>query len=166
MKVLYSNFVNYLVGNGWILVRRSDGHAASPVLDDSVNTGIPSSYLEFMLNFISLTNEDESRWFLSIDEFAGGSVGAFSWNEFEKMSLGSAISDADVEDIRKFWDEHLPILMAVGGDYQFVGLGRNSGAVVYGIEPEFESVTKIADTFDDFISAAIKGQCDDLLFGR
>ncbi len=166
MNILYSNFLDFLVGKGWILVGRDGGDGSPPVIDDSINADVPAFYLEFLSNFTSLSNKDESRWFVSIEEFAGVSDGAFSWDEFEKMSIDAAMTDADGEDVRKFWAEHLPIFMAVDGDYQFVGLGRSSGAVVHGVEPEFESVTRLAGTFDEFLTAAMNGQYDELFFGR
>ncbi|HEL4244291.1 SMI1/KNR4 family protein [Stenotrophomonas maltophilia] len=166
MKVLYSGFLKFLVAKGWSLVGRSDRDGVSPSSDNLVNSDIPAYYLEFLLNFLSLANEDESRWFVSIEEFAGVSDSAFSWDEFEKMSIDAAMTDADGEDVRKFWVEYLPIFIAVDRDYQFVGLDRSSGVVVHGVEPDFESVTRLAETFDEFLVAAMNGQYDELFFGR
>ncbi|KRG50067.1 hypothetical protein ARC23_12200 [Stenotrophomonas beteli] len=158
--------MNFLVGKGWILIGRGDGDGSSPIVDDFGGADIPRFYLEFLSDFTSLSSEDESRWFVSMGEFAGVSDSEFSWGDFEKMGIGAAMTDADGEDVRKFWAEYLPIFMAVDGDYQFVGLGRSSGVVVHGVEPEFESVTRLAETFDEFLTAAMNGQYHELFFGR
>ena len=37
--------------------------------------------------------------------------------------------------------------MSVAGDYEFLAIDQDTGAVVHGIEPEFEAVTVVADSW-------------------
>jgi hypothetical protein len=120
--------------------------------------------MEFLKRFKSLSNADESRWFISTDEFSGNSDAAFSWDAIERMSLDAAMTDRDAEDVRTFWGRHLPILMAVDGDYQYIALDRMSGAVVHGVETDFESVSNLDDSFDGFMVAVMEGKRGEVLF--
>ncbi|WP_448135085.1 SMI1/KNR4 family protein [Stenotrophomonas rhizophila] len=166
MKDLHAEFMNFLVSKGWLLIAKDDSGDSEGVAIADKTTGapIPNSYLEFLKRFKSLSNADESRWFISTEGFSGNSDSAFSWNEFEKMSLDAAMTDRDAEDVRTFWGRHLPILMAVDGDYQYIALDRMSGAVVHGVEPDFESVSNLADSFDGFMVAVMEGKRGEVLF--
>lgn len=58
-------------------------------------------------------------------------------------------------DIKAFWAEHLPLLMSVGGHYEYVAYcksGENRGQYVQGTEPEFEQVTVVASSLNEFKS--------------
>ena len=66
--------------------------------------------------------------------------------------------------IRTFWDRHLPVLMSVAGDYEFLAIDQDTGAVVHGIEPEFEAVTVVADNWAGFCEAVIAGRVLPALF--
>jgi hypothetical protein len=57
-----------------------------------------------------------------------------------------------------FWREYLPVVLSVGGDYEFIAVSRLSGLVVHGVEPEFESVTRLAENVDALMHKVIEGQ--------
>lgn len=166
MKDLHEEFMDFLVSKGWLLIAKDDSGDLERVAiaDNITGAPIPTSYLEFLKKFKSLSNADESRWFISAEEFSGNSDSAFSWDEFEKMSLDAAMTDRDAEDVRTFWGRHLPIMMAVDGDYQYIALDRRSGAVVHGVEPDFESVSNLADSFDGFMVAVMEGKHGEVFF--
>jgi hypothetical protein len=166
MSELVAEFMNVLVSKKWVLIAKDDsGNSGQVAMYDKITGApIPTCYMEFLKRFKSLSNADESRWFISTEEFSGNSDSAFSWDEFEKMSLDAAMTDRDAEDVRTFWGRHLPILMAVDGDYQYIALDRMSGAVVHGVEPDFESVSNLADSFDGFMVAVMEGKRGEVLF--
>lgn len=56
------------------------------------------------------------------------------------------------------FNQSFPIVMSVGGDYQYYGIEINSGKVVQGWEPEFEEIIYVADSFIEFIEKIVSGE--------
>ena len=119
---------------------------------------LPPEYLQFLQSFSRLQTEDETRWFNSVQDFNGESgesaesaESAFTWNEFELQSLQAFDgNEAAQQQVRSFWDAHLPILLSVQGHYAYVALGvaeHNWGQVFAGEEPEYEEAQCIAPDF-------------------
>lgn len=159
-------FFSRLVSNGWLVVERdSIADAADTAMAEKCEQArVPASYMDFLWTFKSLSNAAESRWFLSAEDFSDLTDAVFSWNEFKKMSLSAAASASKQRDVVEFWEQHLPILMLVDEDYQYVALNRSSGGIVHGIEPDFESVSVLAHSFENFMRATVNGEHDDLFF--
>ena len=116
---------------------------------------IPEAHAKFLGRVSSCVNAADTVWFLCADDYNGKSGSAFAWNEFEQMELESAEDDGDQakQEIREFWDGHLPFLMSVSGDYAYLALrmSENHGSVVAGYGPDFEGVTEVAASFDEFV---------------
>jgi len=111
-------------------------------------------------------NPDETCWFLCGDDFNGSSDSAYCWNEIESQSIEIAEGYPEWKaEIKEFWDKHLPIMLSVKSGYAYfaVNLFDNFGAVVYGIEPEYEETEKIANSFDDFLLRILTKEDDALL---
>ena len=116
---------------------------------------VPPEYLRFLQNFSRLQTEDGTLWFNSMQDFnseAGESAeSVFAWNEFELQSLQAFDGDeAAQQQVRSFWDAHLPIVLSVQGHYAYVALGvatHNWGQVFAGEEPEYEEAQCIAPDF-------------------
>ena len=116
---------------------------------------VAPEYLQFLQSFSRLQTEDGTRWFNSVQDFNGESAesaeSAFAWNEFELQSLQAFDCDeAGQQQVRSFWDAHLPILLSVQGHYSYVALGvatHNWGQVFAGEEPEYEEAQCIAPDF-------------------
>ncbi len=93
---------------------------------------------------------DDSSWLLGADDYTSTSS-AFRWNEYEEMALDAAISDADRSAIRSFWDAHLPFLLAVHSDYDYLAIRVADGAIVHGFAPEWEQPEIVAANFDELV---------------
>ena len=138
---------------GWEVRLRSPSKA--PTLGKQVAARfphIPSDYLSFLTHVDYCCSADQKSWFLCNSDFRDASDAAFSWNEFEKTSWEAAREDRDWQDqIRKFWQRHLPIAMSVRGDYSYVALrfAETDGEpdVVYGFEPEYEEPLVVASSY-------------------
>lgn len=84
---------------------------------------------------------------------------AFSWNSFEQMSLEAAEGDTNLEnEVKLFWNAHLPIMMSVGGCYEYYAITLNDGNIVHGSEPEFEESSIVAESFADFLLKIVAGE--------
>ncbi len=135
--------LDVLEERGWTIVRREPGSIDLGTVVSQRYPHLAEDYVEFVSAFDECWSEKHQMWFLSAADFRGESDKAFKWDEWERMSLDSAEGDADlIEQIRSFWDQHIPILHSVGsGQYEYLALrlsGENAGAVVHGFEPEFE----------------------------
>jgi SMI1 / KNR4 family (SUKH-1) len=129
---------------------------------------IPEDYTKFLQRVASCVNADDTVWFCCTDDYNGTSPAAFAWDEFERMGLEGAREDAQKADqIREFWDQHLPFMLSVSGDYACLSLcvsGDAYGSVVDCYEPDFEGFSEVAATFDEFVRfyiAALKGDFGD-----
>ena len=104
---------------GFIVTERLERKELSP---DFLNrySNLPADYQEFLQRFQIITNESDNVWFNSIEDFNGETDSGFRWNEFELMGLEALADDRESCDmIRLFWDNHIPILMSVKGEYQY-----------------------------------------------
>ncbi|MBC1996684.1 SMI1/KNR4 family protein, partial [Listeria seeligeri] len=109
-------------------------------------------YKAFYRQLNLCSNAGDTCWFLSEGDFLENEDDAFSWNSFEQMSLEAAEGDKNLENkVRLFWNAHLPIMMSVGGCYEYYAIHLTNGNIVHGSEPEFEESSIVAESFADFI---------------
>ena len=117
---------------------------------------VPKQWAEFIINFDSIMNKTDDMWFLTYDSFLDG---VWSYNEFENMSLEATDGDEKWSSkIKEFWDHTFPIIMSIGGDYQYYAINIDSGEVVQGWEPEFEESFVVAGSFVEFIEKITTGE--------
>jgi len=119
---------------------------------------IPYEYHEFLKDVEQCISASEKSWFICENEYNGNSDIDFKWNEFENLSLEAAEDDIEWKNqIEKWWDNYLPILMSVNDGYSFyaIDITNEKGTIVSGCEPEFEEVEKIADNFSEFLDLII-----------
>jgi len=124
---------------------------------------LPEELVSFMQGFAVCLNPLENAWLTSARDLS--EPHAFSFDEFERLSLQAAEGDSEwLESIRAFWSRHFPFAMSVGGSYQYFALvldGEHRGAVVHGIEPEFESPDVIAAGLPDFLAQLLAAAASD-----
>jgi hypothetical protein len=149
------NFLDALVNAGWQLKLRNN---AAPQLREPFRSRyprIPEEYLAFMKKVASCVNPANTVWFLCEADYNGESDSAFRWNEFELQSLEAADGDEELADeIKSFWSHHLPIVTSVKSAYAYLAINVSEkafGQVVAGLEPEYEEVVKICNSFGELI---------------
>lgn len=150
-------FLKKLGERGWKISLKKHNHLLNefPAFRSRINL-VPKSYLKFLDNIDLCVNSDETVWFLSVKDFIENSDSTFRWNEFELQSRESSLGDMElVEEIDKFWIEHIPIAISVKGYYSYLGISisKNSfGKIVCGSEPEYEETVIVGDSFEELIS--------------
>ena len=116
---------------------------------------VPEEWLAFVTNFADIINSTDDMWFLTCETYLD------SYNDFENMSLEAAVGDeAWTTEIKEFWDNTFPIIMSVGGDYQYYAIELDTGHVVQGWEPEFEYPSVVAESFVEFIEKLVTGKIE------
>lgn len=89
-------------------------------------------------------------------EFRKTDAEGFRWNEYELIALEGAEDDPGRQsEIRAFWNEHLPIMMAVHSDYDYLAVRLaqpDFGSIVHGFALEWETPSIISRSFDEFLS--------------
>lgn len=116
-------------------------------------------FFDFLTSVRYAFSSDSSAWLLSLADYTACGGKTSAWDEFRRISLGSAKNDFERQRIERFWNDHLPICMSVGGCYTHFSLCRD-GSVVTGIEPEFENVSTVCDSFDQFVDLLASGNID------
>lgn len=157
---MIDKFEGWLKAQGWNVIINIE---SSLDLNKNFVSRYPclgNEYEEFLKHFKEVISIDEKTWFLCSDEYNGVSESAFKWNEFEELSLEAAEGDNDWrEEIKRWWDKKLPIIMSVREGYSFfaIDLENNCGNIVRGEEPEFEETEIIANSFYEFLEMVMKG---------
>lgn len=149
------SFEKWAVENSWNKEPANEPKALPQTVIDRYKN-IPADWVNFISCYHSILNNEENMWFLTSDNFIEGT---WRYNEFEIMSLEAAEDDEEwTESIKLFWDNNLPVIMSVGGDYQYYAIEISSGKIVQGCEPEFEEVEYVADSFAQFLEKIISGE--------
>ena len=116
---------------------------------------LPSDYLTFLNQFEQISNQKDTSWFNAIEDFNGEADTDFEWNNFELQSLEALEDDKEeCENVRNFWDNHIPILMSVT-EYEYLAICLacdKYGEIVHGVEPVFEETTKVCNSFEELIA--------------
>ena len=104
----------------------------------------------------SCVNADETIWFLCAEDYNMDPVDpSFAWNEFEEMELDDeGPGAANPAEVRQFWDQHLPFMLSVGGEYAYLGFrvaGARFGSVVEGYDVDLREPSDVALDFEEFL---------------
>ena len=155
-----TNFRRWAVSHDWIIKDSNSKCKLSTTIVERYKK-IPSDWLSFINKFNVCMNSTETTWFLLNENYMPKNENEWRYNEFEILSLESAQDDNEwIKEIHDFWDNNLPIIMSVGNGYEYYAIEIKSGAIVHGIEPEFEDVEKVANSFNDFINLIIDGKIE------
>ncbi|QIK73520.1 pentapeptide repeat-containing protein [Propioniciclava coleopterorum] len=101
-----------LVPRGWSLTPAVADRTADLARLSAL--AIPADWAACLLRFDALVGPDEDAWFLALDDYTGTSDAAFAWDEWRTLSLDAAMGPDDAARVTRFWDDVLPILLAVG----------------------------------------------------
>lgn len=115
--------------------------------------------MKFLEQVRLLANEANTSWFLTIDDF-GAAAPDTPWqpDSFEQISLEAAAGDSGLTNaVKEFWDSHIPIALCLANGYEYYATRLRVGAVVNGIEPEFEETSVAASSFAAFLSQIMRG---------
>lgn len=138
-----------LKARGWLVEL-----TASPVLPAILTARYPSLDLRIwdVLGQVErCVRSGNASWLLSAADYESTSSSAFHWNEYEEIALEDAESATDRIAIRSFWDAHIPFLLAVTSDYDYLAIRVADGAVVHGFAPEWEQPEVLAESFSSFV---------------
>jgi len=140
---------------GWVVRERG---TPSPLLPDDLRArypSVPPAVTEFLGRFDVCHNADENVWFLTADDFRRSDDDGFRWNEYELIALEASEGEPSSQArVRAFWTDHLPIMMAVHSDYDYLAVrltGPNAGSIVHGAAPDWEEPSLVARSFDEFL---------------
>lgn len=150
-------FKNWAKNNDWNIIM-TDKQLMLPEEVTKRYKNIPKEWLDFISNFQEIMNSSENMWFLTFNNYIGN---VWRYNDFEKISIEAADGDEEwIKSIESFWNNTFPIIMSVGGDYQYYAIEINSGKIFQGCEPEFEEITYVANSFIEFIEKIVSGEIE------
>lgn len=156
LRLDLEQFLEHMRTQGWKVEIRPNPPLPKWITERYHN--IPDLWQQFSAAVSELYNGDETIWFLCAEDYDSRLDHAWQWNEWEQLSLKSAEGDRAWEDeIRAFWDRHLPIVMSLKNGYSYYAISMEDGAVVYGAEPEFEECGQAAGSFPEFLAKIMDG---------
>ena len=156
---MIDKFINCMKNRGWTVEMNEEQRFCLPEPMKSRYTDYPKSWVEFVSTVQSMIRGDEEAWFLCTEDYDVQGDKAWQWNEWELLSLEAAEDDAGwKEEIREFWDRHLPFFLSLEGGYAYYAFSMKDGSVVHGAEPEFEECETVADSFEDFMEKMMSGR--------
>ena len=104
-------------------------------------------------------NQTETVWLVCSGVYEEASESAFAWNEWEKISLDACVSIEERISVTSFWDAHIPIAVSLNSGYDYAAVrvkGEGAGFVFHGCEPDFECVSFLASSIEDFLSKLLE----------
>jgi hypothetical protein len=162
MKTI-DRFIDWAMENEWNISLKAD--KATQINESIISRykEIPVMYMEFLEKVAVCSSKNQQFWFLCESNFSPKDETEFRWNEFEIIELSACKGDAESEnEVREFWDKHLPICMMVDRGYAFyaISLKEKAGRIVYGFEPMFMEVTVEFSSFDQFLESIMSNDAD------
>jgi hypothetical protein len=155
-----SELLEALRKRGWVVEERSD---ATELLPPEVSTrypSVPAAITDFLGRLDECHNTAEDVWMLTPEEFRKSDPDGFRWNEYELMALESSKDNPAAQgQIRAFWNEHVPIMLAVHSDYDYLAVRvaePERGSIVHGFAPDWESPSRVSRSFEEFLAAFTK----------
>lgn len=156
---MIETFGIYMKENGWNVEWNETQSEYLPEIIANRYEKIPKQWLDFIRSIKRMISPDETTWFLCAENFVMQHDETFQWNEWESISLGSAENDMEWKsEIKRFWNNHLPIVMSVKSGYSYYAIAVKDGSIVYGEEPEFEECEIVAVSFMDFMKKFLNGE--------
>ncbi|WP_099221911.1 SMI1/KNR4 family protein [Listeria costaricensis] len=119
---------------------------------------LPNDYLAFFHLFSTCENDAQTAWFLTQDCYLVQEETAFSYCEFEQISLNGCLNKKDALKVKAFWNAHFPIYMSLHNGYAYYGMCVETGEIVCGYEPMFEEPEVVADSFLEFLKKVLLGE--------
>ncbi len=146
------DIISTLENRSWIIDELIQNNLEFPKEIEKRYPNIPVESLQLIKKYKQIVAPNESSWFLTIIDYNGASDSAYKWNEWEVESLQSASDDeAWQKEIKEFWDNHFPFFISVKDGYSYLAISQQDGSVIFGEEPEFEEIERVADSFDHFM---------------
>ena len=141
---------------GWVVKEHAEPVALLPNELRARYPAVPPAVIDFLGRLEVCHNAEENVWFLTAEDYRKTDDDGFRWNEYEVMSLDSRKGDPSAAArIRAFWNDHLPIMLAVHSDYDYLAVRvaePKRGPIVHGVE-EWENPSRIAPTFEAFLQS-------------
>ena len=120
---MIEKFITYMRNQNWTVEVNEKQEFCLPKPMKNRYTGYPESWMNFISTVKSMVREDERAWFLCAEDYDIQGDKAWQWNEWELLSLKTAENDTAWEnEIREFWDGHLPIFLSLEDGYAYYGI--------------------------------------------
>ena len=154
MNPLIEEVLRALQRAGWTVKLASSPRPLPPEIAARHPNPAPLA-VEFFTHVDHCVSDNEGRWLLAAEDFAGTAGKGFRWDEFEQMTLDGAEGKL-ASATHAFWDGHLPVLLVVDADYEFLALGTDRGSkhfgkVVWAELVDFEFPLVEAESYEDLL---------------
>jgi len=153
-----NEFIKWAQKNGWKISFRNNSETNLPqnIIERYI---IPEEYKAFLTIVEKCINSEGNMWFFCNNDYLRNEENSFRYNEFEIISLDAADGDDElINGIKNYWNEHLPIIFNVNGEYEYYAINIEDQKIVYGFEPEFEESIIVANNFIEFMDKIIRGE--------
>ena len=151
---MINKFILWAKKNNWNVILNLEKAELPNTVKNRYN--IPEQWYNFICKLQICENQTATKWFLTPNDYQPHEDG-FRWNEFEIQSLEYGDNE---NDITSYWNNNLPIIMSVDGEYSYYAINIESGNVVIGYEPEYEDSSVVAEDFNTFINKVVSGEIE------
>jgi hypothetical protein len=152
------DFIEFLSQNGWHVEKK----ATPLVLSDEIRTrypNLPDDYKLFLSRVSSLESPSRAAWFWCEDDFnreESRTLSGCQRVDYETKFLEWDDGDpGQLEYIKRFWDEHIPIAYYTAGDFAYLAISlipEEYGMIVNDFSPsmdEDEPPTRVCGSFSE-----------------
>ena len=162
---LINKFINWAKESNWNII--SEKNDINKLFDNGIQKfSIPADYRIFLENIKICINEEQTEWFLCINDYLEESRSSFIWDEYKNMCLQYPWNEED--DIKYYFQKIFPIIINVNSKYNFFGnfkyyginIETNEIVVGYGIGKgeDIDDIKVVSNNFEMFLPDVINGK--------
>lgn len=153
---MLNSFTEWAKKNNWDLV---EDNKPLPIEILNRYKNLPKSWLSFIDGYGTIVNDEDNIWFLTANNYYPKNEDEWRYNEYELISIDATDGSEELlNEVKSFWNNHIPIVMSVRNGYEYIAIELESGNIVSGFEPEFEETETVAESFDEFIKMVINDE--------
>jgi len=162
---LIDEFINWAKDNNWnIIPEKNDINKLIENKTQKVN--IPDEYKIFLENIKICINNEQTEWFICINDCLEESRSSFIWDEYKNICFQYPWNEEN--EIKYYFIKIFPIIINVKSNYNFFGNFKYYGintetneiVVGYGIGngEELEGIKVVSNNFEMFLTDIINGK--------
>ena len=150
--------------NNWNIILAKD--SINDLSDNNLlkKYNISDSYKIFLENVRMCINEEETIWFLCINDYLEDSRSSFIWDEYKDFAFKYSYDEEEKEEIEYYFNTIVPIFFetegrnVISGNFNYFGINIETDEIVAGSGLEFtvfEDLKIIADNFEMFLDKIV-----------
>ena len=163
MTELINKFISWAKNNNWKIIQEKNDINNLPDNNLLIKYNIPGEYKTFLENIKMCENNEQTVWFLCINDYSEESRSSFIWDEYKNMCSQYPYNEDD--EIENYFKKFLPVVLNIrsehnfSGNFKYYAINTETNEIIYGhglgYGEEFENIKVISNDFISFLNSII-----------